>query len=113
MLDLDPRSAIILKALIRSHVPFAEVWAFGSRVTRKAHAGSDLDLLIRTPGALHQPVPNLAGLKSAIEESSVPLLVDLHDWALLPGPFQKEIERAHVVFVTPLLNAPTLTTVAS
>lgn len=104
MLDLEPRSSIILKAIIRSHMPNAEVWAFGSRVTRKAHAASDLDLVIRTPGALHQPASNMATLQSAIEESSVPFLVDLHDWALLPQAFQMEIEREHCVFVSPAVN---------
>ena len=31
-------------------VPF-EVWAYGSRVNGRAHEGSDLDLVIRSPNA--------------------------------------------------------------
>lgn len=104
MIDIEPRSAIILKAILRTHVPSAEIWAFGSRVVRRAHAASDLDLVIRTPGALHQPVTNMADLQCAIEDSSVPFIVDLHDWALLPPTFQRQIEQSHIVFLTPVIG---------
>lgn len=106
MLDLDLRTSIILKAIFKSHAPLVEVWAFGSRISRKAHATSDLDLVMRTPGALDQPILNVAEIQSAIEDSSVPLLVDLHDWALLPQTLQREIEIAHCVFTSPVLSSP-------
>jgi uncharacterized protein len=101
MLDLDPRSSAILKAIFTRYAPLAEVWAFGSRVSGKAHGASDLDLLIRTPSALHQPITNMPDLQSAIEESSVPFLVDLHDWALLPAALRRGIEQAHCLFLSP------------
>ena len=38
------------EALLREHVPNAEVWAYGrSRVNGRCHSGSDLDLVLRSP----------------------------------------------------------------
>ena len=38
------------EALLREHVPNAEVWAHGrSRVNGRGHSGSDLDLVVRSP----------------------------------------------------------------
>ena len=104
MLDLEPRTSIILKAIFRNHAPLAEVWAFGNRITSRAHASSDLHLVIRTPGALDQPVSNLADLQRAISKSSVPLFVDLHDWAAMPEAFQTKLEREHYIFLSPVPN---------
>ena len=105
MIDIEPRTAILLKAILRTYVPSAEIWAFGSRVVGKAHASSDLDLVVRSPGALDRPVANMGELYSAIEESSVPFIVDLHDWALLPPAFQRQIEQSHIVFLAPVLGS--------
>lgn len=97
MIDLRPRDAIVLKAIFRTYAPLAEVWAYGSRVSGKGHAASDLDLAVRNTTALDVPATNLATLRSAIEDSSLPLLVDLHDWALLPETFRRHISNSHSV----------------
>ena len=36
-------------------------------------------------------------LLEAIEKSSIPILVQAHDWAMLPESFHREIERDYVV----------------
>ncbi len=85
-----------LEALLRQHVPAAEVWAYGSRVNGRSHEGSDLDLALRSPtleplgGEYHE-------LVEALEESNIPILIQVHDWARLPESFQREIERDYVV----------------
>ena len=48
-LDLPLRYRTQLEALLREHVPDAEVWAFGSRVNGSSHEASDLDLVLRDP----------------------------------------------------------------
>lgn len=78
-------------ALLRAFVPDAEVWAYGSRLLGKAHPGSDLDIVVRTPGELLRPCPAVEVLRAALRESDIPIFVDVHDWALLPEAFQKEI----------------------
>ncbi len=95
MLDLPTRWLDTVCRLLAQHVPEAEVWAYGSRVTGGAHAGSDLDLVLRCPGDLDKPHPGLLKLKEAFSESNLPILVDVLDWANIPETFRAEIEAAH------------------
>ena len=85
-----------LEALLREHVPGVEVWAYGSRVNGESHDGSDLDLALRGP-ALEPLDGGFNDLLEAIEKSTIPILVQAHDWARLPESFHREIERDYVV----------------
>ena len=84
-------------ALLRTFVPAAQVWAYGSRISGKAHEGSDLDLVLRNPSALDNPSSEIDRLRTAFRESDIPILIDVHDWALLPEEFQKEIATRYVL----------------
>lgn len=86
-----------------------EVWAFGSRVNGKAHDGSDLDLVIRTSTLEKLPSPVYFDLKEKIEQSTIPIIVELFDWARLPQSFHANIEAQHEVFFSSIkhvLNEP-------
>jgi predicted nucleotidyltransferase len=96
MLDLDPADLGELRRILDRHVPDAEVWAYGSRVTGRAHEGSDLDLVIRT-GGNGSPSAALGRLRQALSESDLPILVDVQDWDRIPGAFRREIEKSYVV----------------
>jgi predicted nucleotidyltransferase len=96
-LDLPQKYLEQVKALLRAHVPHAEVWAYGSRVTGSGHAASDLDLVLRNPQNLQEETSALSDLKEAFTESNLPIRVDIMDWARIPASFHREIERAHVV----------------
>jgi uncharacterized protein len=74
-----------------------EVWAYGSRVNGKAHEGSDLDLVIRTSCLQKMPIDIYLDLKEKIQESNIPIVVDLFDWARLPESFHKNILAQHEV----------------
>lgn len=96
-LDVSPAHRQVLQSLLRAWVPLAEVWAYGSRVTGGAHEGSDLDLVLRD---LPDPVRELAAvsaLKAALQDSLLPMLVEVHPWAQLPEAFHRNIEAAYVV----------------
>ncbi|MBF0341944.1 MAG: restriction endonuclease subunit S, partial [Magnetococcales bacterium] len=97
-LDLRPKHLAEVRRLIHDHLPDAEVWAFGSRVTGTAFEGSDLDLVARHPSQtnIEQP-PEFFDLKEAFTESNLPFLVDLHDWARIPESFHRNIEEKYVV----------------
>ena len=95
-LDLPLRYRDQLEALLKKHVPDAEVWAYGSRVNGRSHEGSDLDIALRSP-TLEPLDGGFYDLLEAIEKSNIPILVQMHDWARLPESFHKEIERDHVV----------------
>ena len=95
-LVLPPRYRDHLEALLRQHVPGVTVWAYGSRVNGECHEGSDLDLALRSTTG--EPLSDrLVALKDALEQSNIPILVQVHDWAHLPEAFRHEIERGYVV----------------
>ena len=96
-LDLPSRYRDQIEVLLREHVPGVEVWAYGSRVNGESHDASDLDLVLRGPDLERIPSGQLADLTEALEQSNVPILVQIHDWARLPESFHKEIEQAYVV----------------
>lgn len=96
-LKLKPDHLRLLRELLNAYAPGAEVWAYGSRVNGGWHEGSDLDLVVRNPARLDQPQKKLYLLRDALEESNLPMLVDVLDWARLPEEFKREIERQYVV----------------
>ena len=98
-LDLPRRYRDQIEALLREHVPGVAVWAYGSRVNGESHDASDLDLVLRGPDLKRIPSGQLADLNEALEQSNVPILVQVHDWARLPESFHREIEQAYVVLV--------------
>ena len=91
----------MLEVLLQKHTPGVEVWAYGSRVNGSAHDASDLDLVLRSP-ALEPLGPEFFELSEALEESNIPILVQVHDWARLPEGFRQEIQKAYVVIQLPL-----------
>ena len=98
-LHLSARHRARIEALVKTHVPGVEVWAYGSRVSGLSHDGSDLDLVLRGPGLGKIEASRLADLEDALRDSTIPFLVEMHDWARLPESFHAEIERRHVVLV--------------
>ena len=98
-LHLSARHRARIEALVKKHVPGVEVWAYGSRVDGRSHDGSDLDIVLRGPGLSRIDASRLAELEDALRDSTIPFLVEMHDWARLPDGFHAEIERRHVVLV--------------
>ena len=94
MIDLAPRYLEEVRKLLAEHLPDAEVWVFGSRVSATAAEGSDLDLVVRS---FDDSVTPLAGLREAFRESSLPFVVELLDWATIPEHFRKEILKNYQV----------------
>ena len=82
-------------------IPF-EVWAYGSRVNGEAHDGSDLDLVIRSHDLQKLPIDVLLDIKDKIQQSNIPIVVELFDWARLPQSFQRNIEDQHEVLYSNL-----------
>lgn len=96
-LDLPESHLRLLRELLARHVPTAEVWAYGSRVNGSAHEGSDLDLVLRDPNRLGADSEGWQELKEAIQDSRLPMLVEVHLWPRLPAAFHREIEHQYVV----------------
>ena len=96
-LQLAPQHLAQLQALLAQHLPDAEVWAYGSRVSGGALEGSDLDLVLRNPQDPEQEVDGCFAFKEALQNSNLPMLVEIHQWPRLPASFHDQIERAYVV----------------
>ena len=96
-LDLDPSYFEEIKLILQRIAPTAEIWAYGSRLSDKHHEGSDLDLVLRHPNQLNQVSPEVFLLREAFQDSNIPILIDIMDWATLPTRFRQEIEKKYVV----------------
>ena len=98
-LPQDYREQVV--SILRRITPEIEVWAYGSRVDGSNHDASDLDLALRTPDLTPMSVNAISRLHDAFEESNLPIIVDIHDWARLPEAYHKEIERSCYVLAKP------------
>ena len=94
-MDLRPDHLAVVKEILKNRVPFAEVRAFGSRVTGKAKKHSDFDLVVVAKGPLTSPLLSL--LKGDFEESNLPFRVDVLDWYAISGRFQSLILKKYEI----------------
>jgi predicted nucleotidyltransferase len=79
MIDLPPSQLAQIQKLIAHHLPGANAFAFGSRVTGTARKHSDLDVAVERAAPLTWQ--ELASLREALMESDLPIRVDVVDWA--------------------------------
>jgi type I restriction enzyme S subunit len=93
-IDVLPSHWIIVRDILRKHVPEYEVWAFGSRVKGNAKPYSDLDLAVISDTSL--PLRTSAWLADDFSESDLPWRVDIVDWATTSTPSREIIERQKV-----------------
>ncbi len=96
---LLPRHRAKIVQILTEHFPGVEVWAYGSRVNGRSHAGNDLDLTLRSPGLRPLDPASLRRAREAFRDSTIPFFVEARDWARLPAPFHAEIERCYAVLI--------------
>ena len=99
-LHLQQRHRLVVEGLAQDHLPGVDVWAYGSRVNGQSHAGSDLDLVLRGPTLAEIPSLQLGAFCEALQESTLPFLVEARDWARLPDRFHAEIQRNYVALAS-------------
>lgn len=97
MIDLNPHQLDTVLSILKAHVPDDTVLAFGSRVKWTATEFSDLDLVIC--GSKAHDFLTLGRLKEALDDSDLPIRVDVHDWNGIPDYFKPNIEGAFEVLV--------------
>ncbi len=93
-LFLRPKDLQILTEIFDKYCPKAEIWAYGSRIDGTAHDGSDLDLVVKS---FNDETRDLYTLKQLINDSNIPILVDIHQYDKLPDYFKTEIERNYII----------------
>ena len=94
-LFLRDKDLILIKEILKSYVPDYVVLAYGSRVNGTAHSASDLDLVIKSKDGEPLNISILIDLKEAFQNSNIPILVDIRDWARIPDYFKEEIGKLY------------------
>ena len=96
MMNLATHHRELIKEIIKKHLPYAEIWAFGSRVRQTAKDSSDVDLVIVSDQKTPSKIMTL--LELDFSESELPFKVDILDWQSLSEEFQKIIKEDYVQF---------------
>lgn len=68
-----------------------EIWAYGSRVSGRAHDCSDLDLVICTKDKGKLGADEMLRFKQRLADSNIPFLIDVLDWGIIPQSFKDNI----------------------
>ena len=90
-IDLRPDHWIVVREILKRHVPDRDVLAFGSRATWTAKHHSDLDLAILGDEPLSLDMMSM--LAEAFGESDLPFKVDVVDWAHADDAFRSIVRR--------------------
>ena len=94
-IQLPPAHLTLVQAILADHVPQARVLAFGSRVSSKPRKYSDLYLAIIQPEPLS--LRTISRLKTAFEDSDLPICVDLVDWNQADSEFKAMVAKQGMV----------------
>ena len=96
-LNFPEKYKVDLLNILDLYAPNHEVWAYGSRVKGKHHDASDLDLALRNAHDLSLKYKHLDKLREALQNSDIPIIIDVMDWARIPEIFKEEIIKNHVI----------------
>lgn len=96
-MKLSDKDRNVLLTIFKTQIPDKIVLAYGSRVSGRSHEGSDLDLVVIDPVNVDQPQATLSKLRQSIHDSSLPMLVDVIDWARMPAAFREQVRADYVV----------------
>jgi predicted nucleotidyltransferase len=76
-MSVKPEYKTKLLQIIHKYIPGCVVYLFGSRATGRHQSGSDIDLALDAGGAI--PLKTLLAIQNEIDETTIPLFVDLLD----------------------------------
>lgn len=101
MIDLREKDKNILCQLAQEiFVEGTEIWAYGSRVKGTNHDASDLDLVVHfKSGSVEQneQLEQLVRFKEALQESTIPIFVQVFIWSQIPEAFKTNIKAEYKV----------------
>lgn len=98
-IKLQEKHLQTIKKILAQHLPQARVLAFGSRVSGEPRKYSDLDLAIELPQPLS--LRSLRKLKDALEDSDLPICVDIVDWHQADDEFRTVVAKQGMSVVQP------------
>lgn len=83
----------IIQILKESLKVESEAIAYGSRIRGDCHDASDLDIVIKTKSGEPLAKEEFNSIIKNFQESNIPIIIDLRDWALVPDYFHKYINE--------------------
>lgn len=95
MIDLSTENLTLLKQLITEHIQGCEIRVFGSRIHGTAKPYSDIDIAIKCAEPIDRHI--MRALKEALQESKLPIRVDVLDWYSISEEFRGVIEEDYEV----------------
>ena len=94
-LHLAPAHMSLVQTILADHLPQARVLAFASRAAGTPRKYSDLDLAVIQPEPLTLRV--ISRLKTAFEDSDLPICVDVVDWNQADNEFKAMVTKQGMV----------------
>ena len=100
MIQLRERDRAAIIQIAESVLPQGvEVWVYGSRIKGRSHEASDLDLIIKAPKGGLLSSEALTAFRCALQNSVLPILVQVLDCDMVPDYFKEGIEADHVLLL--------------
>jgi predicted nucleotidyltransferase len=93
MIAVSPYESEIIQKIIKKHVPFCDVLAFGSRYKWTHDDASDLDLVLVGKDKLDFGI--IGRMKEDFMESDIPYKVDVIDYNAVSESFRKIIDAGN------------------
>lgn len=85
-----------LLSIIHKYIPHCTVYVFGSRARKTHREGSDIDLAIDAGKKIS--LNTILDIKAEIEETTIPLFVDIVDIYSVSDDLKEEIEKEGVLW---------------
>ena len=95
MIDLNPKHLKTIRYILAEYIPTYEVRAYGSRVKWTAEDYSDLDLIV--VGSKPLSLKLKGELTEALDESNLPIRIDVLDWQSISERFREAILEKYEV----------------
>lgn len=95
MIDLAHENLALLKKLITEYLPKCEIRVFGSRIHGTAKPYSDIDIALKCGSPIDRRT--MSRLKEALQESTLPIRVDILDWESISEEFKGVIEEGYEI----------------
>ena len=77
--------------IVHKHLPNCKIILFGSRARETHQEGADIDLAIDTGKKV--PLNTILDIKSDLDETTIPMFVDIVDIHSIPADLKEEIEK--------------------